>query len=103
MSREMAIAKSGKQCHMNLDDPILTAYALGELAGDEHAADRRVVEALLQKSAEARAAVDEIRATATLAGAALGMEVSPGLSDVLRDEIFAAEEEDKRAMSRSLR
>jgi len=66
----------------------LTAYALGELAGDEHAADRRVVEALLAKNAEARAAVEEIRATAGLARAALGMEVSPGMGDALREEVL---------------
>ncbi|HXA80312.1 MAG TPA: von Willebrand factor type A domain-containing protein [Opitutaceae bacterium] len=52
------------------DDPRLTAYALGELEGDERAA----VEALLQTDATARAAVDEIRATARQIEAALAAE-----------------------------
>lgn len=93
---------------MNLDDPILTAYALGELAGDEHAADRRIVEALLSRSPEARAAVDDIRATAALAQSALALELTPGLTDDLRDDIFAAAqsqaaEDDARLAARSLR
>jgi Ca-activated chloride channel family protein len=55
-----------------LDEPKLTAYALGELEGDERAA----VEARLSNDAAARAAVEEIRATAArlqmaLAGEAL--------------------------------
>ncbi len=44
------------------DDPILTAYALGELSE----VDRRAVEAELAMNREARAAVNEIRATANL-------------------------------------
>jgi Ca-activated chloride channel family protein len=52
------------------DDPRLTAYALGELEGDERAA----VEAALQTDAAARAAVDEIRATARQLEAALASE-----------------------------
>jgi Ca-activated chloride channel family protein len=60
------------------DDPRLTAYALGELEGDEHAA----VEAALQTDATARAAVEEIRATARQLEAALASEpeiISPPL------------------------
>jgi hypothetical protein len=55
------------------DDPRLTAYALGELEGDERAA----VEAALQTDAVARAAVDEIRATARQLEAALAAEPEP--------------------------
>jgi len=55
------------------NDPQLTAYALGELEGDERAA----VEAALQTDAAARAAVDEIRATARQLEAALAAEPEP--------------------------
>jgi hypothetical protein len=44
------------------DDPRLTAYALGELAGDAHASDRAAVEAVLARDPAARAFVDETRA-----------------------------------------
>ncbi len=53
------------------DDPRLTAYALGELEGGERAA----IEAALQTDAVARAAVEEIRATARGIEAALAAEV----------------------------
>ncbi|HWZ95881.1 MAG TPA: von Willebrand factor type A domain-containing protein [Opitutaceae bacterium] len=55
------------------DDPRLTAYALGELEGDE----RMAVEAVLKTDAAARAAVDEIRATARQLEAALAAEPMP--------------------------
>jgi hypothetical protein len=55
------------------NDPQLTAYALGELEGEECAA----VEAALQTDAAARAAVDEIRATARQLEAALAAEAMP--------------------------
>ncbi len=55
------------------DDPRLTAYALGELEGDERAA----IEAALQTDAAARAAVDEIRATTRQIEAALASEPMP--------------------------
>jgi Ca-activated chloride channel homolog len=55
------------------NDPQLTAYALGELEGDERAA----VEAALKTDAAARAAVDEIRATARQLEAALAAEPMP--------------------------
>jgi hypothetical protein len=55
------------------NDPQLTAYALGELEGDECAA----VEATLKTDAAARAAVDEIRATARQLEAALASEPMP--------------------------
>lgn len=55
-----------------LDDPQLTAYALGELSGDERAS----VEARLRHDARARAMVDEIRATAERLAAAFAAEAS---------------------------
>jgi hypothetical protein len=55
------------------DDPRLTAYALGELEGDERAA----VELALKTDAAARAAVDEIRDTARQLEAALAAEPMP--------------------------
>lgn len=54
------------------DDPRLTAYALGELEGEELAA----VEAALREDPAARAAVAEIRATAVQLEAALGAEAA---------------------------
>jgi len=58
------------------DDPRLTAYVLGEL--DE--TERADVEALLQNSPAAQAAVEEIRATAVQLEAALGEEPLPEVS-----------------------
>jgi len=52
------------------DDPKLTAYALGELSGDERAA----VEAALREQPELRSIVEEIRATAQQLAAALEEE-----------------------------
>ena len=43
------------------DDPRLTAYALGELDGQEHAAARAEIEALLATDAKARDEVARIR------------------------------------------
>src|SRR5947209_7660656 len=60
------------------DDPRLTAYALGELEGDERAA----VEAALQTDAAARAAVDEIRTTARQVEAALASEPMPQIKSI---------------------
>jgi secreted protein with Ig-like and vWFA domain/anti-sigma factor RsiW len=54
------------------DDPRLTAYALGELEGEELAA----VEAALRDDSAARAAVEEIRATAGPLTAALATEAA---------------------------
>jgi Ca-activated chloride channel family protein len=52
------------------DDPKLTAYALGELTGDERAA----VEIALRENPALRVAVDEIRATVSLLQSALEHE-----------------------------
>lgn len=68
------------------DDPRLTLYALGEM----EAAERAEFEALLAQDAEARAAVAEIRQTATLLGEALDTESTPASS--------AAEEDFARAV-----
>src|SRR5687767_38102 len=54
------------------DDPRLTAYALGELEGDE----RAVVEAALRRDPALRAAVDEIRATTAQIESALAAEAA---------------------------
>jgi Ca-activated chloride channel family protein len=55
---------------ISADDPKLTAYALGELDGDERAA----VEAALRLNPALRATVDEIRAAASQLEAALAAE-----------------------------
>lgn len=55
------------------DDPRLTAYALGEM----EAAERAEFELRLQQDAEARAAVDAIRATVVSLGEALAAEAVP--------------------------
>src|SRR5262245_13359668 len=54
------------------DDPRLTAYALGELTGDE----RAEVEAALRQNPALRVTVDEIRATAAQLEAALAAEAA---------------------------
>lgn len=58
------------------DDPRLTAYALGEL----EAAERAEVEALLQNSPSAQAAVEEIRGTVAQLEAALSEEPLPAVT-----------------------
>ncbi|MES2695874.1 MAG: von Willebrand factor type A domain-containing protein [Verrucomicrobiota bacterium] len=58
------------------DDPRLTAYALGELEGDERAS----IEAAVRANPELRAAVEEIRATAAHVETALAAEAA---ADVL--------------------
>ena len=55
------------------DDPRLTAYALGELEGDGHAA----VEAALREDAALRAVVEDVRATAAQLAGALATEAMP--------------------------
>ncbi len=70
------------------DDPRLTAYALGELTGDERAA----VEIALRENPALRAAVDEIRATVSLLQSALEHEpifkapaVNPATAGIVLD------------------
>ena len=62
------------------DDPVLTAYALGEL-DDEHA---RAVEAMLANDATAADQVAAIRRTARLVTEGLKHEHAAGLSDEQR-------------------
>jgi len=70
------------------DDPKLTAYALGELEGDERAA----VEAALRRDPAARAAVDEIRATAAQLAAALAAEAEPEIETFVPRAVIAPED-----------
>jgi Ca-activated chloride channel homolog len=66
--------------HMILsDDPKLTAYALGELQGQERAA----IEAALHDDPAARAAVEQIRALAAQLSGALAQEAASEPSEVL--------------------
>jgi Ca-activated chloride channel family protein len=74
----------------HVDDPRLTAYALGEL--DD--AQRAAVEKTLAGSAAARAAVDEIRATAGLLSEALAAEPAAMLTDVQRAALAAGRRAD---------
>jgi Ca-activated chloride channel family protein len=68
-----------------MDDPRLTAYALGELDGDE----QREMEAFVASSAEAREAVEDVRRTATLLEGELAKEPAESLSDGARQQIKA--------------
>ncbi|MFG0329080.1 MAG: von Willebrand factor type A domain-containing protein [Phycisphaerales bacterium] len=65
------------------DDPRLTAYALGEL----DAGEASEVERLIETDADARRAVDEIRATAASLRAEFGAEPSVGLTDEQRGDL----------------
>ncbi|HZP61277.1 MAG TPA: von Willebrand factor type A domain-containing protein, partial [Opitutaceae bacterium] len=60
------------------DDPRLTAYALGELEGEE----RTAVDAAVQADPAARAAVEEIRATARQLEAALAAEAEKETKEI---------------------
>jgi hypothetical protein len=71
----------------DLDDPRLTAFALGELEGEECAR----IEAFLAENEPARWFVAELRVTAALLNEGLCGEVSPGLDDARREAIFAQE------------
>lgn len=68
---------------IEIDDPRLTAYALGELEGAERADIDRFVAA----SAEARAVVEEIRATAEVLSSGLGGEKGPELRAIQRQRV----------------
>jgi Ca-activated chloride channel family protein len=68
-----------------IDDPRLTAYALGELDG----AERADVEALLSRDEDARRAVDEIRVTAALVTAELKGDAPAALTAGQRAAIAA--------------
>jgi hypothetical protein len=75
----------------NIDDPRLTAYALGELDGREFAADRAEIEALLARSVEAQRLVEEVRAAGVELRAELSAEVSPGLGETRRAAVLAGQ------------
>lgn len=66
-----------------LDEPRLTAYALGELPPEE----RAVVESLLERDAAARGHVDEVRATAALLTEELAHEHAPRLTELQHAQI----------------
>ncbi|NLV42263.1 MAG: VWA domain-containing protein [Candidatus Hydrogenedentes bacterium] len=68
------------------DDPLLTAYALGEVTDEERAA----VERFLNENPEARAEVEDIRAAATLLAGALAEEDAPALTPEQRAAVLAA-------------
>ncbi|HOC71933.1 MAG TPA: hypothetical protein PKL54_03915, partial [Candidatus Hydrogenedentes bacterium] len=70
------------------DDPLLTAYALGEVTDEERAA----VERFLEKNPDARAEVEEIRAAATLLTGALAEEDAPALTPEQRAAVLEAAE-----------
>lgn len=81
---------------MHVDDPKLTAYALGELTG----AERADVEAYLASSAEARQAVASIRETAAMLTSALTAEEGLGLGDRRIEELLDAGEQHPLRMRR---
>jgi Ca-activated chloride channel homolog len=70
---------------INLDDPKLTAFALGELEGEEAIQMKQVID----QDPEAKKHVDEIRATASLLSEELKKEERPRLSVAQREEILA--------------
>ena len=67
------------------EDPRLTAYALGELEGEERAA----IEAALRRDPGLRAAVEQIRATAAQIEDALVTEPAPSVFSTPPMEIKA--------------
>src|SRR2546428_13772864 len=76
----------------NIDDPRLTAYALGELDGPEYAAERAEMQSLLAGDPTARQFVAELRATAAELRSELAMEIAPGLDDARRAAILGPQE-----------
>ena len=72
----------------NYDDPMLTAFALGELEGDERAA----VEARLEADPDAWVVVEEIRAAAGALSDAFEGEAKVALTDAQREALSGAAE-----------
>jgi hypothetical protein len=72
----------------NIDDPRLTAYALGELDGPEYAADHAEMRSLIAADGEARLYVEELRATAASLRSELSLEIAPGLDEGRRAAIL---------------
>jgi Ca-activated chloride channel homolog len=79
------------------DDPRLTAYALGELEGDE----RREFERLLAESPAARAAVDDIRGIAVEITAHLRTEPMPALTSRQRSVVMSGPQPSRPSRSSS--
>jgi anti-sigma factor RsiW len=77
------------------DNPIWTAYVLGELSDDE----RTEIEQTLEHSAEARQYVDELRQLSTLLVSGLASEPAVGLTEIQREAILAALSGSKPAQS----
>ena len=69
------------------DEARLTAYVLGELDGEEHAAEREAVERQLAESEAARAAEAEIRRSVELMTAALATEPAGELTPAGRESV----------------
>ncbi|MDP6444342.1 MAG: hypothetical protein QGG36_20415 [Pirellulaceae bacterium] len=78
---------------MKANDPLLTAYALGELEPAETAEVKAAVEA----SPELQRAVDEIRQTASTVAGLLRQEPFPELTAKQREEVLAASAGDEQA------
>ncbi|HUY91292.1 MAG TPA: VWA domain-containing protein [Pirellulales bacterium] len=70
-----------------IDEARLTAYVLGELSGEEHAAEREGIERELAESEAARATEAEIRRSVELMTAALATEPAGALSAANRERI----------------
>ncbi|CAN5550871.1 hypothetical protein BH10BDE1_BH10BDE1_33250 [soil metagenome] len=70
---------------IDLDDPKLTAFALGELEGEEAIQMKQVID----RDPEAKKHVDEIRETASLLSEQLQQEAKPRLSVSQREEVLA--------------
>jgi len=63
-----------------LDDPALTAYALGELDGESTIEEFKRIEGLVASNDDARRFVEEVRSTADLLAGELKNESAPALS-----------------------
>ncbi len=74
--------------HDAYDDPMLTAYALGELDDDAFATERAAIEARLDTDPEARRIVDEIRNSAAWLERELQAETDDGLTEDQRSALF---------------
>src|SRR5438067_911912 len=77
----------------NIDDPRLTAFALGELDGPEYAMDRAEMRSLVARDSEARGFVEELRTTAATLRSELSLEIAPGLDEARRALILGREAE----------
>lgn len=82
-SAAQAALNGSDQC----DEARLTAYVLGELDGEEHAAEREAIERQLAASETARTAVAEIRRSVELMTAALATEPVGALTPAAREKI----------------